>query len=82
MKFINLVLINSEVWHPVNENNLKDLKKADKSLFRIFLESPSTTPVEFLYLETGTIPILNVLKCRRIKYLHYILWYDENEMLP
>ena len=40
-----------------------------------------TTPTEYLYLETGTIPILYILKCRRINYLYYLLTCNQEEML-
>ena len=40
------------------------------------------TPLEALYLETGSIPIRFIVACRRILYLHAILHKDENEMIP
>ena len=79
LKFINSVLINAEVWHPIVENDLKLLKKADKILLRKILEAPSKTCVELLYLETGAIPMSHIIKCCRIIYLYYIL---NDEMLP
>ena len=36
---------------------------------------------EFLYLETGTIPIKYMLAHRRIKYLKHILRRDANELI-
>lgn len=82
LKFINAVLINAEVWHSVREDDLKYLKKADKILLRKILATPSTTCVQLLYLETGAIPIEDILKCRRLNFLHYILNCKQNEMLP
>ena len=41
LKFINSVLINSEVWHPVDEKDLKALKKADKNLLVKIMDVPS-----------------------------------------
>ena len=82
LKFINSVLINAEVWHSVVEDDLKDLKKADKILLPKILEAPEKTCVEYLYLETGAMPIQDILKCRRVNYLHYILTCNQDEMLP
>ena len=76
------MLINAEVWHPIVENDIKPLKKADKFLLRKILEAPSKTCVELLYLETGAIPISHIIKCRRIIYLYYILNTKQDEMLP
>ena len=81
LKFINSVLTNAEVWHPIQENSIKNLEKADKILLRKILSTPSTTSIELLYLETGSIPLMDILKCRRINYLHYILNSDSSEML-
>ena len=57
LKFINSVLINAEVWHSIVEDDLKDLKKADKILLRKIMEAPEKTCVEHLYLETGAMSI-------------------------
>ena len=48
---------------------------------RKILSIPTTTSIELLYLETGSIPLMNILKCRRINYLHYILNSSPNEIL-
>ena len=48
---------------------------------RKILEVPVSTPNELLYLETGNIPILDIIKSRRIMYLHYLLTSPQDEML-
>ena len=73
---IDLIFVTCE------EIDLKDLEKTDKSLLCNILEAPITTPKEYLYLETGTIPMMDILKCRRINYLYYILTCKQDEMLP
>ena len=80
LKFINGVLTNAEVWFPLNETYFKELKKQDKILLRKFLEVPVSTPSELLYLETGNIPILDIIKSRRIMYLHYIMTSPQNAL--
>ena len=34
-----------------------------------------------MYLELGLIPISIIIKARRVKYLHYLVQLNENEML-
>ena len=41
----------------------------------------SKTPVEFLCLEMGCIPLKYIIKSRRIMYLHYLLNRNENDMI-
>ena len=79
--FINKVLVNSEIWYPIKEDDLKNLEKLDESLLRQILHVPALTPIELLYLELGLIPLSDLVKCRRILYLHNILARDENQLL-
>ena len=58
---LNGILFNSEPWH--NYENL---------ICRI-LKAHSKTPLEFLYLESGTISIKWILAQRRVNYLKTIL---------
>ena len=79
--FLNKVLVNSEVWYPINESDLKKLVKMDEILIRSILEVNESTPKELLYLELGIIPLVNIVKCRRIMYLHYLLTTSEDQLL-
>ena len=54
---INGVLFNSEAWHAIKENEVKILESVDEHLLRSIVGAHAKTPVEFLYLETGTMPI-------------------------
>ena len=78
---VNKVLVNSEVWYPINETNLKSLVRVDEIFMRKIFEVCESTPKESLYLELGLIPIDDIVKCRRIMYLHYILTQDKNQLL-
>ena len=79
--FINSVLVNAEVWYPISEKDIKDLIDADKILLRKIFEVPVSTPICLLFLESGEIPIENILKSRRINYLYYLLNSPSGEML-
>ena len=54
---INGILYNSEVWHGVTHAQIVKLESVDEALLRSILKAHSKTPKEFLYLETGTIPL-------------------------
>ena len=74
---INGLLYNSEAWHNVSKKNIVKLMKVDEALLRGILKAHSKTPLEFLYLETGSVPIDWVIKSRRINYLQNILRRDK-----
>ena len=79
--FNSSILTNSEVWFPLKESDLKDIKSADKNLLRKIFGVPVSTPIYLLYLEIGEIPIQYMIKARRINYLHYLLNSPKGEML-
>ena len=60
---------------------MNDLEKVDEFLLRKILGAPSKTPIEYLYLETATIPIEFILKSRRVNYLYSILTRNESELI-
>ena len=47
----------------------------------IYNDAHSKTPVEFLYLESATLPLKYILASRRIMYLHNILSKDKEELV-
>jgi hypothetical protein len=78
---LNGILFNSEAWHGVTKLQIKELEKIDENLIRRILKAHSKTPLEFLYLESGTISIKWILAQRRVNYLKTILEKDENELV-
>jgi hypothetical protein len=78
---INGILYNSEAWHGVTSAQIAKLEAVDESLLRNILKAHSKTAKEFLYLETGTIPIRWIVAQRRINYLKHILSRDDNELI-
>ena len=77
---INGILYNSEAWHAVTDEDILTLQKVDEMLLRFLLNSHSKAPIEFLYLESGAIPIKYILSSRRMTYLQTILRRDNDEL--
>ena len=48
---------------------------------RKILQCPVSTPKEMLYLELGSSPIRNIIKSRRLNFLHYILHEDKTSLI-
>ena len=78
---LNGILYNSEAWHNVSESEMKMLEKVDETLLRVMVKAHSKTPIEFLYLEAGAIPIRFIIKSRRLLYHHNILTRDSKELV-
>ena len=79
--FINSVLFNCETWHSLSESDLKDLKLTDNQLLRYICSAQSKTPIEFLFLETGSLSISQIISSRRMNYLHEILTRADHELI-
>ena len=77
---VNGLLYNSEVWHSVSKDDTKKLEKIDEVLLRSLLGSHLKTPLEFLYLETGAVPISYIISMRRMIYLKTLMMREENEL--
>ena len=77
---INGILFNSEAWHSISEKDVKILESVDEHLLRSLVEAQSKTPLEFLYLEAGAIPIRFILSSRRMIYQQTILKRNEEEL--
>ena len=77
---LNGLLFNSEGWHAVTKVDIRKLEKVDEILLRSLLQCHPKTPLEFLYLETGSMPIRHILSLRRTNYLKTLLMRDEEEL--
>ena len=77
---LNGILYNSEVWHSLSEAEIKILETVDEHLLRALVKAHSKTPLEFLYLESGAIPIRFTIMSRRILYLKVLLQRDDDEL--
>ena len=54
---LNGILYNSEALHGITEVHVKTLQSIDEDLLCRVLKSHGKTPLEFLYLESGAVPI-------------------------
>ena len=77
----NGIVYNSEAWSDVKEEDIRSLEEVDECLLRSIFKAHCKTPLEYLYLETGCIPIRNIVSSRRLNYLHNILTKDKSEMI-
>ena len=77
---LNGILFNSESWHSVTETELRMLESVDEHLLRGLVKGHSKTPLEFLYLEVGAIPIRHLISCRRLLYHQVILKREDKEL--
>ena len=79
--FINGTLYNSEAWHGVTNSHIEQLSKVDHQLLRSILSAHSKIPTEFLYLETGVLPVKYVISSRRLNYLLEIHSREDHELI-
>ena len=77
---MSCMLFNSEVWHSISNKHVNELEKIDEHLLRRILGAHSKTPLEILYLETGSLPIRFIISMRRLLFLQTILKRDDNEL--
>ena len=78
---INGMLYNSEAWHNLAEAEIRWLEKVDEYLLRALVKAHSKTPLEFLYLEAGAIPIRFIISSRRLLYHNNILKRENHELI-
>ena len=77
---INGIFFKSEAWHNIHEAELKLLESVIEYLLRSLVKAHSKTPLEFLYLEAGTVPIRFIISSRRLIYLQTILKREDSEL--
>ena len=77
---VNGILFNSEAWQGIDKDDIKHLEKIDELLLRSLMGSHQKTPLEFLYLETGSLPINFIISIRRITYLKTLLMRNNEEL--
>ena len=67
------MLCNSEAWFDLTDSDLHLLETVDLTLLRSILMAPKSTPKEMLFLELGLVPFREMIRQRRLNFLHYIL---------
>ena len=76
-----VLLTNAETWLRLTQGDMQRLERIDQCFIRRIFQVPTSTPIPFLYLETGCIPIRFIMKMRRVMYLHHILTRNENALI-
>ena len=77
---VNGMLFNSEAWHSISEDELRMLEAVNEHLLRSLVKGHSKTSIEFLYLESGALPIRFIISTRRLLYLQTILKRPQEEL--
>ena len=78
---LSSILLNSEAWVNLSNNNIRSLEQMDESLLSKILECEGNTSNAMKYLELGVYPIRFELKKRKILYLQYILKQEKSSMI-
>ena len=79
--FVNGILCNSEAWHNISKKHIEELEVVDHQLLRHIVGAHAKVPIEFLYLETGLIPLTDTVRIRRMLFLQNILKRTDNELI-
>ena len=75
------MLFNSEAWYHLTNAELDLLETVDLSLLRQMLKAPKGTPKEMIYLELGLVPFRDLIRGRRLGFLHSILHEDSKSLV-
>ena len=78
---VSSMLFNSEAWYNLTETELNLLETIDLQFLRQLLKAPKGTPKEMLFLELGCMPYRDIIRERRLGFLHYILNEDQESMV-
>ena len=74
------MLTNSEALYNVSKAELDLLETTGEDFLRKVLKAPKGNPKEILYLELGYVPFRELIRKRRILFLHHILIGKEESM--
>ena len=75
------VLCNSEAWYHITSTELELLESVDLMFLRGVLKTPKSTPKEMLHLELGLTPFREIVRKKRLLFLHYILNQDKQSII-
>ena len=70
---VSSVLCNSEAWFNITKSELDLIETVDLMFLRSLLGAPKSVAKEILYLESGVLPLREIIRQRRLNFLHYIL---------
>ena len=78
---VSSILFNSEAWYNVSKAEIELIESVDLMLLRTLLKAPKSTPKEMLYLELGCLPYREIIRMKRLSFLHYILKQPPDSMI-
>ena len=78
---VSSLLCNSEAWFNLTNSELDLLETVDVTLLRRVLGAPKSTSKEMLYMELGLMPLRDMIRQRRLTFLHYLLNQDADSPL-
>ena len=78
---LSKMLLSAESWYKLFDYQIEKLEEVDLNFYRKLLNCHSKTGLEFLFSETGTIPIKLKIRCRRLLYWWHILTVNKTEMI-
>ena len=78
---VSSVLFNAEAWYNMTAAELNLVETIDISLLKQILNAPRGTPKEMIYLELGCIPLREIIREKRLRFLHYILNSDPKSIV-
>ena len=70
---VSSMLFNSEAWYNLTKQEVALLETVDLYFLRSIFTTMKTVPKEMLYLETGCVPFGELIRERRLRFLHYLL---------
>ena len=79
--FISTVLTNIESIYSLTNKEIEEIERCDESLLREKFSLHSKTSKEFLYLETGCLPLRWITIKRRLLFFHYLLNETQDELV-
>ena len=78
---VSSLLCNSEAWFNVTNAELELLESVDLMLLRSIMKAPKSTPKEMLFVELGILPLREIIRERRLNFVHYILNQEANSLI-
>ena len=78
---VSSVLCNSEAWFNITQSEFELIESVDLIFLRNLLGAPKTVPKEILFLELGVVPLREIVKQKRLNFLHYILSQEKESII-
>ena len=79
--FLSSVLLNSEAWVNLSDQDIRSLEQSDEILISKILDATTNTSNAFKYLELGIYPLKFEIMKRKIIFLQYLLQQDKSSMI-